>query len=228
MMRSRFDTQLSLLNTELIEMGALCETVIADAVRALVQGDLELAKKTIEADKQINQKERDIEALCLKLLLQQQPVARDLRLISAALKMITDMERIGDQAADISEIVLVADLSLPHNFENIKDMADATIKMVTESIDAFVQRDLVLAKEVIEYDDVVDNLFDIIKLEVIEVIGKIRSESVEAADSGKIATGAIDILMIAKYFERIGDHATNIAEWVEFSITGTHDSLSNL
>jgi phosphate transport system protein len=228
MVRSRFDTQLSLLNTELIEMGALCETVIADAVKALVQGDLQLAKKTIETDKQIDQKERDIEALCLKLLLQQQPVARDLRLISAALKMITDMERIGDQAADISEIVLVADFSIPQDFDNIKDMADATIKMVTESIDAFVQRDLVLAKEVIAYDDVVDNLFDIIKSEVIDVIGKIRSEGMEAAESGKIATGAIDILMIAKYFERIGDHATNIAEWVDFSITGTHDSLSNL
>ena len=161
MVRSRFDTQLSLLNTELIEMGALCETVIADAAKALVQGDLQLAKKTIETDKQIDQKERDIEALCLKLLLQQQPVARDLRLISAALKMITDMERIGDQAADISEIVLVADFSIPQDFDNIKDMADATIKMVTESIDAFVQRDLVLAKEVIAYDDVVDNLFDL-------------------------------------------------------------------
>jgi phosphate transport system protein len=137
------------------------------------------------------------------------------------------MERIGDQAADISEIVLVADLSIPQDFDNIKDMADARIKMVTESIDAFVQRDLVLAKEVIAYDDVVDNLFDIIKSEVIDVIGKIRSEGMEAAESGKIATGAIDILMIAKYFERIGDHATNIAEWVDFSITGSHDSLSN-
>ncbi|MBN7773130.1 phosphate signaling complex protein PhoU [Clostridium aminobutyricum] len=226
-MRSRFDNQLSLLNTELIEMGSLCETAIADAVKALVQGDLELARKTIDADKRVDQKERDIEALCLKLLLQQQPVARDLRLISAALKMITDMERIGDQAADISEIVLVTDLSIPHDFEHIKDMADATIKMVTESIDAFVERDLVLAKEVIDYDDVVDNLFDEIKLAVIDAIAATRTQNQEAEDKEKLATGAIDILMIAKYFERIGDHATNIAEWVEFSITGTHDSLTN-
>lgn len=226
-MRSRFDNQLSLLNTELIEMGSLCETVIADAAKALVQGDLELAQKTIEADKRIDQKERDIEALCLKLLLQQQPVARDLRLISAALKMITDMERIGDQAADISEIVLVTDLSIPHNFEHIKDMADATIKMVTESIDAFVERDLVLAKEVIDYDDIVDNLFDGIKMEVIDSIAAARNQQTDNENNEKRTSGAIDILMIAKYFERIGDHATNIAEWVEFSITGKHDSITD-
>lgn len=224
-MRSRFDNQLSLLNTELIEMGSFCETVIADAAKALVQGDLELAQKTIEADKRIDQKERDIEALCLKLLLQQQPVARDLRLISAALKMITDMERIGDQAADISEIVLVTDLSIPHNFEHIKDMADATIKMVTESIDAFVERDLVLAKEVIDYDDIVDNLFDEIKVEVIDSIAMAKNQQSDIENKEKRTSGAIDILMIAKYFERIGDHATNIAEWVEFSITGKHDSM---
>lgn len=219
-MRNRFDTQLTLLNTEIIEMGALCEATISDAVKALIENDKELAKKTIEAEKQIDQKEKDIESLCLKLLLQQQPVARDLRLISAALKMITDMERIGDQAADIADIVLIADLSLPTDFKDIKRMAEATIKMVTESVEAFVQRDLVLAKEVIAYDDVVDNLFDVIKNEIIGIIADMPKQAKE--EQNKVGIDVIDILMIAKYFERIGDHATNIAEWVEFSITGTH------
>lgn len=220
MVRNKFDTQLSLLNTEIIEMGALCEATISDAVKALIQNDKELAKKTIEAEKQIDQKEKDIESLCLKLLLQQQPVARDLRLISAALKMITDMERIGDQAADIADIVIIADSSLPTDFKDIELMAEATIKMVTESVEAFVQRDLVLAKEVIAYDDVVDNLFNVIKNEVIDLIAEMPKQSKEAQN--KMGIDVIDILMIAKYFERIGDHATNIAEWVEFSITGTH------
>ncbi|MHC1723113.1 MAG: phosphate signaling complex protein PhoU [Aminipila sp.] len=219
-MRNRFDTQLTLLNTEIIEMGALCEATISDAVKALIENDKELARKTIEAEKQIDQKEKDIESLCLKLLLQQQPVARDLRLISAALKMITDMERIGDQAADIADIVIIADLSLPKGFKDIELMAEATIKMVTESVEAFVQRDLVMAKEVIAYDDVVDNLFDVIKNEVIEIIAEMPKQTKEAQN--KMGIDVIDILMIAKYFERIGDHATNIAEWVEFSITGTH------
>lgn len=220
MVRNKFDTQLNLLNTEIIEMGALCEAAISDAVKALIENDKELAKKTIKIDKQIDQKEKDIEALCLKLLLQQQPVARDLRLISAALKMITDMERIGDQAADIADIVVVADFFIPRDFKDTKQMAEATIKMVTESVEAFVHRDLVLAREVIAYDDVVDDLFDVIKNEVIEVIVGMSKQSKE--EQNKIGIEAIDILMIAKYFERIGDHATNIAEWVEFSITGTH------
>ncbi|MBE6033556.1 MAG: phosphate signaling complex protein PhoU [Clostridiales bacterium] len=219
-MRNRFDTQLSLLNTEIIEMGALCEATIGDAVKALIENDKELAKKTIEAEKQIDQKEKDIESLCLKLLLQQQPVARDLRLISAALKMITDMERIGDQAADIADIVIIADFALSRDFKDIKKMAEATIKMVTDSVEAFVQRDLVLAREVIAYDDVVDNLFNVIKDEVIEIIADIPKKTKE--EQNKMGLDVIDILMIAKYFERIGDHATNIAEWVEFSITGTH------
>ncbi|WP_331655243.1 phosphate signaling complex protein PhoU [Aminipila sp.] len=220
MVRNRFDTQLSLLNTEIIEMGALCEATIGDAVKALIENDKELAKKTIEAEKQIDQKEKDIESLCLKLLLQQQPVARDLRLISAALKMITDMERIGDQAADIADIVIIADFALSRDFKDIKKMAEATIKMVTDSVEAFVQRDLVLAREVIAYDDVVDNLFNVIKDEVIEIIADIPKKTKE--EQNKMGLDVIDILMIAKYFERIGDHATNIAEWVEFSITGTH------
>ncbi|QIB70618.1 phosphate signaling complex protein PhoU [Aminipila butyrica] len=219
-MRNRFDTQLTLLNKEIIEMGALCETTINAAVKALIEKDRALAKQTIEAEKQIDQKEKDIEALCLKLLLQQQPVARDLRLISAALKMITDMERIGDQAADIADIVLVADLTLPTDFQDIKLMAEATIKMVTESVEAFVQRDLVLAREVIAYDDVVDDLFDVVKDDVIQLIGDMPKADKEIRN--QMSLDVIDILMIAKYFERIGDHATNIAEWVEFSITGTH------
>ena len=163
-MRNKFDEQLELLKTNMIQMGALCESAIANATKALIQGDLELAKKAIAADEEIDQKEREIESLCLKLLLQQQPVARDLRQISSALKMITDMERIGDQAADISEITMLANIKAADDTSHIFDMAEATIKMVTDSIDAYVRQD----------------------------------------------------------FERIGDHATNIAEWVEFSITGRH------
>jgi phosphate transport system protein len=212
MMRSRFDEQLEQLNISLIEMGALCEGAIANAAKALLDGDLALARRAIAAEKEIDQKEREIESLCLKLLLQQQPVARDLRQISSALKMITDMERIGDQAGDISEIVLLGNASAGPNHLHIGDMARATIRMVTDSIDAYVRRDLALARAVIESDDIVDGLFDTVKGELIALIGR-------DAANGEYA---VDILMIAKYFERIGDHATNIAEWVEFSITGAH------
>ena len=211
MMRSRFDEQLEALHTELIEMGALCENAISNAAQALLEGDLALARRAAEFDHEIDDKERKIESLALKLLLFQQPVARDLRQVSAALKMITDMERIGDQAADIAEITTLANI-VPEDTLHVNDMARATIKMVTESIDAFVQADLKLARAVMDYDDVVDDLFDQVKKELIELIGK-RPERGEYA---------IDLLMIAKYFERIGDHAVNIAEWVEFSITGIH------
>ena len=211
-MRSKFDTQLEILNNSLISMGALCESAIASAVKALVTNDMSLANSVIATEVNIDQKERDIETLCMKLLLQQQPVAKDLRLISAALKMITDMERIGDQAADIAEIVTFIDLSLSVNKVHISDMAQATIKMVTDSIDAFVKRDLQLAKAVIEYDDVVDGLFDKIKKDLVTLI----------TDDANNGEQFIDIIMIAKYLERIGDHATNIAEWVIFSITGEH------
>ena len=211
MMRSRFDDQLEALHTELIEMGALCENAISNAAQALMEGDLALARRTAEFDHEIDEKERKIESLALKLLLFQQPVARDLRQVSAALKMITDMERIGDQAADIAEITTMANI-VPEDTLHVNDMARATIKMVTESIDAFVQADLKLARAVMEYDDVVDDLFDQVKKELIELIGK-------HPERGEYA---IDLLMIAKYFERIGDHAVNIAEWVEFSITGIH------
>ncbi|ODM26417.1 phosphate signaling complex protein PhoU [Acetivibrio mesophilus] len=213
-MRNKFDEQLELLKKQMIQMGALCEGAIANATKALIDGDIELAEKAIAADGNIDQKEKEIESLCLKLLLQQQPVARDLRQISSALKMITDMERIGDQAADISEITMLANIKAADNTNHIVDMAKATIKMVTDSIDAYVRQDLGLAKAVIDYDDVVDNLFNDVKADMIRLIN-------EDTNNGEFA---IDLMMIAKYFERIGDHATNIAEWVVFSITGKHIS----
>ena len=212
-MRNRFDTQLIELNNELIAMGALCENAIASSVKALLSEDVKLAASAIRIDQEIDRKEREIESMCLKLLLQQQPVASDLRLIYAVLKMITDIERIGDQASDIAEIVTYLPKISGHN-KHIEEMAQATIKMVTDSLDAFVRRDLTLAWSVIEYDDVVDNLFTACKKDLIADIAN------NPADGERV----LDILMIAKYLERIGDHATNIAEWVEFSITGTHKS----
>ena len=211
-MRNRFDEQLALLKKELIEMGALCEEVIAKASEALTRGDVALAATVAPLDEQIDQKEHDIEALCLRLLLQQQPVARDLRKISAALKMITDMERIGDQAEDIAEIVTFLKDRTGQNDDLLREMARSTIKMVTESVDAFVKHDIMLAEKVVAYDDVVDNYFEQVKDELIARIA-------ENPDDGEYA---LDLLMIAKYFERIGDHAVNIAEWVMFSVTGVH------
>jgi phosphate transport system protein len=213
MMRSRFDEQLELLNKELLEMGALIEHAIESASKALINQDIDSAKKAIEFDREVDQKEKDIESLCLKLLLQQQPVARDLRQISAALKMITDMERIGDQAADISGIVIyLAGAPYIKKLEHLPQMADAAIRMVKGSIDAYVKKDLTLAKKIIDMDDIIDDLFVVIKNELIERI----HEKVENGEQ------AVDLLMVAKYFERIGDHAQNIAEWVEYSITGKH------
>ena len=210
-MRNRFDTQLAELNNELVAMGALCENAIASAVKALLGGDVKLAAAAIRIDHEIDRKEREIESMCLKLLLQQQPVASDLRLISSVLKMITDIERIGDQASDIAEIVELLPDACGHD-EHIEEMAQATIKMVTDSLDAFVRRDLTLAWSVIEYDDVVDCLFVECRQDLIAAIAQ------NPGDGERV----LDVLMIAKYLERIGDHATNIAEWVEFSITGTH------
>ena len=211
-MRNRFDEQLALLKKELIEMGALCEEVIAKASEALTRGDVALAATVAPLDGQIDRKERDIESLCLRLLLQQQPVARDLRKISAALKMITDMERIGDQAEDIAEIVTFLKGRTGQNDDLLREMARSTIKMVTESVDAFVKHDIMLAEKVVAYDDVVDNYFEQVKDELI-------ARTAENPDDGEYA---LDLLMIAKYFERIGDHAVNIAEWVMFSVTGVH------
>jgi len=212
-MRNKFDEQLAKLNSMLIDMGAMVEKAILFAIRALVQQDEEMARQAIVHEIEIDQMEKQIESICLKLLLQQQPVARDLRIISAALKMITDMERIGDQAADISEITLtLLGETFIKKLEHIPQMAEATAKMVTDSIDAYVKMDVELAQHVIAYDDVVDDLFQNVRDDLIELIRKNK-------DSGG---QAISLIMIAKYFERIGDHATNIAEWVLFSITGRH------
>lgn len=212
-MRYRFDEELEILNTNLIEMGGLIEEAIKSSIDALINKDTDLAEKVIAMDSITDDKERTIERHCLKLLLQQQPVAKDLRLISTALKMITDMERIGDQAADISEITLrLAPQEYLKELVHIPQMAKAAIKMVNDSIDAFVAKDLDLAKQVIEDDDIVDDLFNVIKDELIMFIRKDISYGEQA----------IDFLMISKYLERIGDHAVNIAEWVIFSITGEH------
>ena len=212
-MRNRFDRELVRLNNELIEMGSMIEKSIETAVKAMVNQDVELANRVIESDDEIDQQERQIEDLCLKLLLQQQPVAKDLRLISSALKMVTDMERIGDHATDISEITIaLADKSYIKKLEHIQQMAKETMIMLVKSIEAFVNKDIEEAYYVIKRDDVVVDLFSKVKTELVQMIH-------ENVDVGEQAT---DLLMVAKYLERIGDHATNISEWVIFSITGTH------
>lgn len=211
-MRSQFDKQLAQLHRELIEMGALCEQVIALSSQALTNRDTALAEKVAPLDHEIDRKERDIENLCLRLLLQQQPVAGDLRQISAALKMITDMERIGDQADDIAEILLCRAGRPLSAGDTLRDMARATIRMVSESVDAYVRQDVALAERVIASDDEVDEDFERIKRRLIDGISS-------GAEDGE---SVLDLVMIAKYYERIADHATNIAEWVEFSVTGVH------
>ena len=212
-MRSKFDEQLSTLNRELITMGALCENAIAKSTKALAERDLALARSVPDLSVQIDEKERQIEGLCLKLLLQQQPVATDLRVISAALKMVTDMERIGDNSGDIAEIITVAELTAADETEDISAMARAVIKMVTDSLDAFVAQDVAAAQAVIAYDDVVDGYFSKVKRLLIQ---RVRSAETDAEQ-------ALDLLMIVKYLERIGDHAVNIAKWVVFSITGDRE-----
>jgi len=212
-MRNKFDTELENLNLELIKMGSMIEDAIQLSSKSLIEQDLSLVKKVNELELEIDEMEKTIESHCLKLLLQQQPVASDLRIISTALKMITDMERIGDNAEDIAEIArYLVDEKFIKDLVHIPQMAEATISMVTRSIDAFVNKDKELAEAVCAYDDVVDDLFQVVKKELIEKIQ-------ENAENGE---QAIDLLMIAKYFERIGDHAQNIAEWVIFSITGIH------
>lgn len=212
-MRNRFDMQLEKLNGQLIHMGELCGVAIEKATESLRNGNLEQAKAVIAADEEIDQMEKDIEQLCLKLLLQQQPVARDLRQISAALKMITDMERIGDQAADIAEIIISEKWTEKSELSNISVMSGAVSEMVRESVRAYVERNLVLALHVMKADNEVDRMFEENKENLIQFIAK---------DNGGHGKKMIDLIMIAKYLERIGDHATNIAEWVEFSITGIH------
>ena len=218
-MRNRFDRQLEQLNNELVEMGSLICKAIDMSVDALANQDIEEAENTVEFDLEIDHKERDIESICMKLLLQQQPVARDLRLISSALKMITDMERIGDQAADISEInVSMSRIKGEVKFDVIQEMAKITTDMVVKSLDAFVNKDKELAIQVINMDDEVDDRFDRLKKDVIATVN-------ENSGTGE---KAMDVFMIGKYFERIGDHATNIADWVVYSITGTHIKKKDL
>lgn len=196
-------------------MGAMIESAIDRASDALMRHDVRLAKSVMDNDRLIDQKERAIESMCLRLLLMQQPIARDLRKVSSALKMITDMERVGDQAADICEIVVLLETGAAQKTPmHITQMARATIHMVTDSLDAFVRRDEALAHAVIQEDDEVDALFSATRTDLIE---RIRAERESAEE-------AIDLMMIAKYLERIGDHATNIAEWVVYSITGVHRS----
>lgn len=212
-MRSRLDAQLEQLHTALIEMGALIEYAISSAANALFGQDVAQAARSIAFDREVDQKEKEIESLCLRLLLQQQPVARDLRLISAALKMITDMERIGDQSADIAEIVShLAGAPYITDLSALRRMAEAACGMVKRSVDAFVQRDLALAQAVVADDDFVDAQFCAVRRTLVELLRRDAS----------CGEQALDLLMVAKYLERIGDHAVNIAEWVIYSITGVH------
>lgn len=219
-MRSKFDEELLKLDTQLIEMGALIEEAIRLAYNGLMNKDVTLAQKAIEVEKEVDSKERDIERFCFKLIVEQQPVAKDFRTISTALKIITDMERIGDHAEDISEITIIMNKSNDYVISDkilndMQKMANSTIKMLKESIDAFVKQDETLALSVMKYDDVVDDLFDIVKNDLALFI----------ANNTDKATNALDLLMIAKYFERIGDHAVNIAEWVTYKITGEHKKI---
>ena len=211
-MRDFFQEQLNELKRELTIMGASCEEIIALASHALTDMDEDLVRKVETIGAQIDESERTIETICMKLLLRQQPVAQDLRQISAAMKMITDMERIGDQAEDIVEIVPYMNAHPDEKFPKIREMAKAAQTMVTDAIDAYVKQDMELAKKVMAHDDVVDNYFIQIKKGIIDLIAAEPSQG----------EYALDLLMIAKYFERIGDHCTNIAEWVEFSVTGIH------
>ena len=210
-MRNLYQEQLWNLNQELIQMGAACEEIIALAAQSLTAYSDELEGKAAQVGSVIDESERTIENICLKLLLRQQPVARDLRQISAAMKMITDMERIGDQAEDIVD--LIPKMSRSAEESQLQDMAKAAQTMVTEAVDAYVKQDLALAKKVMGDDDIVDNYFNEVKSGIIDMI---------ASNSGD-GEYALDLLMIAKYFERISDHCTNIAEWVEFSLTGIRE-----
>lgn len=214
-MRNKFDEQLEYLNEEMINMGNLCQQVISKAIQVTMDhGDGSLQNEVLDIDSEIDRKEREIENICMKLLLRQQPVATDLRVISSALKMISDMERIGDQASDIVELAkFLKDNDMKHTI-HLDEMADEVIKMVDESVDSFVNKDLYMARTVIISDDIVDNYFDDIKKRLVKLIAENQNDGEEF----------IDLLMIAKYLERIGDHATNIAEWVEYSILGKHDT----
>ncbi|MCI5620375.1 MAG: phosphate signaling complex protein PhoU [Lachnospiraceae bacterium] len=208
-MRTKFDEQLKQLNDEMMQMGFMIQDSIQKAIESLVRQDVELAKTIIEGDMQVDREQKRIEDICFNLLMQQQPVARDLRTISAAMKMVTDMERIGDHAADICEMtIMMSDAPYTFNLDHINKMASETMLMLMRSIEAYVKKDIEAAQSVIAHDDVVDELFDQVKKDLIQMV---QSDP----KSGEQAT---DMLMVAKYFERIGDHATNIGEWVIFSL----------
>lgn len=208
-MRSKFDEQLKMLNQEMMHLGTMIEDSIQKAIEALITQNVELAKKIMDSDTEVDREQKKIENICFNLLMQQQPVAKDLRVISAAMKMVTDMERIGDHAADISEItIMMADQTYAQNLDDIKKMASETVLMLIRSIEAYVEKDMKKAEDVIKHDDVVDELFDKNKADIIDLI----RHDPEAGEQ------AADLLMVAKYFERIGDHATNIAEWVIFAL----------
>ena len=213
MMRVMLEEQLTQLNNSLIEISGIVEQAIMNANTALINQDVELAKKIISTDDIIDIMEKEIESLCIRIILQQQPVASDLRFITSVLKILTDVERIGDHASDISELIVkLADKTYIKDLEHIPQMAEATLTMVKHSIEAFVKRDIALANDVVTRDDQVDDLFETVKNDLIDLIKK-------DANNGE---QAIDLIMIAKYFEKIGDHATNVAEWVVFTLTGKH------
>lgn len=211
-MRRELDKQLDTLNVKLIKMGSLCEQLITGTTKALFEGDENFATKSHEGEEEIDKCEKDIENLCMRLFLKHQPVASDLRVISSALKMISDMERIGDQCADISDMIRFTKYNDMNEYQHLNEMSKAAKKMVTEAVESYVQRDLELAMQVIEQDDIVDKLFDEVKEDLIKRIAK-------NPENGEFW---IDVIMIAKYFERIADHTTNIAEWVKYSIIGEH------
>ena len=215
-MRDNYQKKLEQMQKELLEMGMLCEEAIQKTYRLLVseQECEELVKAIDVLEREIDAKERRIEADCIQLFLQQQPVASDLRLISSALKMITDLERIGDHATDIAEILETGSIKVPAKDIDLAKMAEIAMDMINRSVESYVQKDLEMAREVIDRDDVLDELF----INVRKEISRCSAEGVYTNAQ------TLDLLMIAKYYERLGDHATNVAEWVEFSLTGKHRS----
>ena len=217
-MRTKFDEQLHMLNQEMMHMGSMIEEKIQKAIEALIGQNRSLAKKIMDGDCEVDREQKKIENICFNLLMQQQPVARDLRVISAAMKMVTDMERIGDHAADISEMtVMMSDTPYVADLEDIKKMASETVLMLIRSIEAYVEKDMLKAQSVIDHDDIVDDLFHKNKHDLIELIQKNLAVSEQAAD----------MLMVAKYFERIGDHATNLAENIIFALDDKKNTAGN-
>lgn len=217
-MRTKFDEQLHMLNQEMMHMGSMIEGKIQKAIEALIGQDSALAKEIMDGDSEVDREQKKIENICFNLLMQQQPVARDLRVISAAMKMVTDMERIGDHAADISEMtVMMSDTPYVADLEDIKKMASETVLMLIRSIEAYVEKDMLKAQSVIDHDDIVDDLFHKNKQDLIELIQKNPAVSEQAAD----------MLMVAKYFERIGDHATNLAENIIFALDDKKNTAGN-